>query len=689
MPTPLADALYTKAEADRIDPIRLISNLLPAIGTLLGGRTSVVVKKGINEKDHWIEHPVVWCLDCSPPSTGKSPSQRAIFAPIMTRQKRADKEYQIQVDRLNEMYDDWQAASPDSRASLRGGELDPNEYKKNMVERSYVVDVGEFEAMLRHLATQPPMAGTCWAKDELTGLFSGLDQYKGGKGNGRQTLLSAWNGQLETRVRRASEGQSFSFNGQTLCINGGIQPDKARQLFSLQDDPDGMLSRVLPCIPQIPDNFAVWSETSVDLYSYLDSVYTALERIPQKQFNFDGDAQKTWRKRWEQMRAWQLKHLETKPSFSYFLGKQGSYVPRFALILHCLEAACSGSPPINGISVDTLTRAIALSNYYCGQFLLLLSFGASEEGKLSGDLLKIWQAAKKEGGSITRRKIQNAGFARRRKWKSVDVAQKFEAIASLGLARIEGKNLILLESDRHDLQIAETQAVTGSKVAIARSTPDLHDLQNSTQTPQNGAVSVKKNTMRGDFGDFGENVETVDHVDQMSIARSTPQTQSLKGSQPFVDHVDRFLEIKDIKIGSEWSVNGAPVIISRVSQPNLEGFTIARNEEPSRYCHSIKTFRDYCDGPRPAPDWLRAIAQAGDFVDVGEQVEHVGDPIPALQYYPQPWEVYSVQQGKVFCRDAKGNSLPKLNQRDLKAIRPWQQGDHPGSFVESGAIATG
>ncbi|MEM9771687.1 MAG: DUF3987 domain-containing protein, partial [Cyanobacteria bacterium P01_D01_bin.73] len=329
LPAPLANALLTKADSDRVDPVRLISNLLPAISTLLGGRTSIIAKRGGKPQDNWVEYPIFWTCDCSPPSSGKSASQRAIFAPLQERQKAADAKHQAQLDALEQAVEEWMRMSAEDKDQYRGTNRDPSMLEHDLQEKVLLIEVGQIEAVLKLMGKLTPKAGLVWLRDELVGLFKSMDQYKsGGKGEGLQILLTAWNGPLFTRIRRAAQGESFNLGGQTLNICGGIQPDVARKLFALQDDPDGLLSRILPCVPKIPDDFAQWSDVGVDLYRYLDQVFEALEGIAKEEFHFSAAAETMWRRRWELLKQGYVKNLENNPSFAYFLGKQCSYVPR-------------------------------------------------------------------------------------------------------------------------------------------------------------------------------------------------------------------------------------------------------------------------------------------------------------------------------------------------------------------------
>ena len=672
-PAALAKAMQTKATSDRIDPIRLAGNFIVASATLLGGKVGIIAKRGSSQHDNWVERAIAWFCDCSAPSTGKSVAQRAIFAPIEARQQKADEEFERQLKTLNELQEDWRTMSSEDKAQWRGTSQDPSHFEAEMMEKVMVVEVGQTEALLKLLSKIAPHSGVCWKRDELSGLFGSLDQYKsGGKGEGKQLLLMAWNGPMRSRVRRVSAAESFNLKGQTLNICGGIQPEVARKLFSLEDDPDGLVSRILPCVPKIPDDFATWSHTTVDLYPYLDEIYTNLETIPaslskvdSKDFYFSPEAQQRWIARWETLKRGQKSNLENNPSFSYFLGKQVSYVPRFALILHCIEVACGDREMSNEVSLDTLRRAIALSDYFCGQFLLLQSSAATDTGKLSGDLLKVWQYAAKKGGTVSKRDIQQ-GF-RNKKWKAAQIQKLFDAIVAQGLAKIDQKKLVILENDQHDQQIAETHAGKGIGVLQIDQHPINIDQQNSRKARAGGTPSAPSQMPQPPVVVRGSS-KNVDHVDQNVDHFATPQSYAESGSQRFVDHVDHSLEDHGIELGSEWVISGRHLVVTAVDNLNVLG-VIADNDTPANYTDTVANFVKHADGLAPVPEWLRNVANDPNPLKVGDRVEYIGKPCEAQRFYAFPWRITELVKDRFRCVSAEGEVITlKCSRQELRKV---------------------
>lgn len=466
LPDAIARAMLTKSTSDRVDPIRLLQNLLPACGVLLGGRVAVVVKQGESEHDSWIEAPIFWTMDVSSPSSGKSAAQDAIFAPLEAMQSSEDDRVERAEAELAAIRDQWDTMGKEERVQNANSTANPKIFEEEVLgkRRTFLLNEGEMEAMLRRLADNPPESGTCWVKDELSGLFAGLDQYKGqGKGNSKQLLLTAWNKPLKIRKEYSDGKHSLRLKGQTLNIAGGIQPKLAEKHFAQFDDPDGLLSRILPARPALPANFATWSDVTVSIYGTIDALYRQLKRVPHGLVHFSPEADTIKRQQWERYRRGYQRYETQNPAFAFFLGKMCSYFPRLSLWLHCVEWACeSGDRPwVDRISATTAARAVQLADFYIGQFLLVQAHAEPEDQQaqtLTGELFRIYDAARKRGGQLSVRDAL-AGPLRRQSMKSgikkPQVLERFQAIsAAIPGCTVENDALIILVSKESDQQIS-------------------------------------------------------------------------------------------------------------------------------------------------------------------------------------------------------------------------------------------
>ncbi len=445
LPPTLASSLLTKATSSRVDPVRILQTLLPMAATMVGAKARVIVKEGSSDYDHWYEYLIFWTADISPPSSGKSDVQRAIAAPIEYLQRQENERLSQAEAELELVEEQWKALSKEEKKKLFDSEQNPKVFKKNHCKpRKWLFAQVTQQALERRLSEQPPQSASCWLKDELSGLYDALDQFTGGKGDARQWLLSAWSKPLWGSVDRVSLADSFYFQGQVLNITGGIQPKVAERIFQTASDPDGLLSRMLPAVSKLPSDFEVWSETKVDVFHILSSHFKRLASVGELDASFSESAKKLYVGYWQQLRRGYRFNEVDNPAMAYFLGKQASYVPRYALLLHLMDWA-EGEGELGTITRDQMERAIELSQFYCGQFRLLQarSTEGNNDQPLEGLLLEIWQRCQ-ANGSINTRQVCNS-FKRKkfegRKIKGAVALEMLKAISNAGMGRLDGKTL--------------------------------------------------------------------------------------------------------------------------------------------------------------------------------------------------------------------------------------------------------
>lgn len=243
-PKALAKAIKTKCDSDKLNPVRPVQSLLPVLGSQLGSRVHILIKKAINDEDDWIAYPFVSCIDIGSPSTGKTQTNVAVTRPLIKQQDEKVTEYL----RDREIYEER------CRIARRSGDELPPETKE---PPEIFVEGGTAEGILRKISELPPKAGMLYICDEAAGLISGADQYKNGKGNFLNTLLSALSKPLKgvKGVRGVKDNELAPFRNQTLSICGGIQPDRIKQLFDPNSDSSGLASRFLCAYSKLPDDF--------------------------------------------------------------------------------------------------------------------------------------------------------------------------------------------------------------------------------------------------------------------------------------------------------------------------------------------------------------------------------------------------------------------------------------------------
>jgi hypothetical protein len=408
-PPDLAKALLSKAESDRIDPVRILQSFLPLIGTMLGGRVGIELKRGDEDDDSHIEYPIFYTTDIGYPSTGKSATQDSLIKPLQKMQEDEQERLNEALIELTQVEEAWKSMSKEERAEKAESDENPRVFnEKHCKPKKWLFDEASAQALTKRIAEQEPKHGCLLLQDELAGLFDSMDQFTGGKGGQRQFLLKAWNKPLRGSVDRVDVQSSYFFRSQTLSITGTIQPDVARRIFNVASDPDGMLSRFLPAIAGIPDNFSQRPTVRVSLNRMMKDLIKNLERVPETLLTLPSRTADVFWDYWEKLRRGQKINFGDNPAYSYFLGKQISYVGRFAVVLHCLENL--GAPEIpSRVTPETMHKAIRLSLFYCNQFLLLQSKSAQQQ-PIEGILLDILQFAREKGGQLSTRELCRSRF---------------------------------------------------------------------------------------------------------------------------------------------------------------------------------------------------------------------------------------------------------------------------------------
>lgn len=426
-PKLLADAIATKCESDGLDPIRPVQSLLPCLASQLGSKTSILLKPAHKKEEEWNEYALISCIDIGNPSEGKSQTNRTITAPLVTQQNREFDHYARELD----IYEQGCQI-----AKVAGTELpDPP-------ERPYKLFVtgGTSEGIMKRISELPPRFGMLYICDELAGLLSGADQYKSGKGNFKNTLLTAMTSPLTgTEERSNIENGEITFLRQTLCICGSIQLNRVKHLFDPEYDESGLGSRFLCAYPNLPESFAKWSDTQVNIYSELEGLIEYLQDVGDSedepiQCVMDRKTHKRFTRRVETFRKIQIEVRESNLGLGAFIGKCPGHLGRLILLSHWI--ACYYEEEIPGeITQLSFNRACHLIDYYIGQFKLL-QIEISGPTDLSKSQLYVLKRIKKVGsnGKLTVSQIYQ-GFRNSKKLENkttTDIKNLFQVFETKG-----------------------------------------------------------------------------------------------------------------------------------------------------------------------------------------------------------------------------------------------------------------
>ena len=176
--------------------------------------------------DLWSVPPAIWLALIGRPSTKKTPSIDAAWAPL----KRAQKPY----------LDDWRQSVAQWTATPKKDRSE-DEPKPKL---RFVSNDGTMEAIQDILGRQNRGIGVL--RDELSGWLGQLEKYAGAKGSSsdRAFFLQAFEGGSDV-IDRVVRGL-IAVDNLLVTMCGGIQPDRLKQFSDLTDD--GLWQRFVPMI---------------------------------------------------------------------------------------------------------------------------------------------------------------------------------------------------------------------------------------------------------------------------------------------------------------------------------------------------------------------------------------------------------------------------------------------------------
>ena len=296
------------------------------------------------------------------------------------------------------------------------------------------------EALAHQLQIQEQRGlGLLLHRDELAGLFGGLNQYRGGRGSDSEQLLEAYDGSGFRSLRVAATGGGRFYDRCHLSIWGTIQPAVLQALVA-NGDASGLWARYLfvPLPERVvrladeesPEEAAAAAHAAQTLAAVAGWIYklprTSLSLSPcgrrafmQYEARCQGDA----------LRA-------TLPAQGALFGKAPGKALRLAALLHLLhQAAHDGhhSPTIDG---EAIGRATGLCDHL-NAWTLSLHADAAAGG--ANELMRlVHRVAMASAQPISWRDL--AGRLSKQQRREIDSAQAaaaMDALAALGVGQVE------------------------------------------------------------------------------------------------------------------------------------------------------------------------------------------------------------------------------------------------------------
>ena len=220
------------------------------------------------------------------------------------------------------------------------------------------------EALTQQLQTQEAHGlGLLIYRDELSGLFGSIDQYRGGKGSDEQQLLELFDGGGFSSLRINGDRH---YSRSQVSIFGGTQPAVLKELVA-NGDASGFWARFLfvplPARP-VPLALSITPEEEAQAKAAAETLADACQtiyRMPRKTYRLSPDAAARFAT-YELSR--QHAALATNiGAQSALYGKSAGKVLRVAGVLHLLQIAAGEANSQDQIQPDAVDRAAALVDH--------------------------------------------------------------------------------------------------------------------------------------------------------------------------------------------------------------------------------------------------------------------------------------------------------------------------------------
>ncbi len=396
LPPAARDLVVEGSEAIGCQPDFLAVSVLVAASGTIGRSVSLLLKA-----DYFASSSLfVACV--GPPSDGKSPAIQKACSAV----RKIDEALKADHDRAMDCWQVEQNAvgsmgkKPKPTAPPRPGRID--------------LDDITMEALPLILADNP--RGLVLVKDELAGLMLGLNQYKGGKGSDRQTLLSVWSGKAIKRDRVSHEANiPIRCPHPCLSIVGAMTPDMLGSMADAQGRADGFLDRFLFAYPESRP-ISGWTDRGID-DATIDEWSALVARLWERPLNvvegrsvphvarLEGEALSCWNHHYN-LHAVEMNSADFSPNLRGPWGKIGEYAGRFVLVLACLDHASDPTAdPTEApqVSPQTVIDAWALVSYFKSHLIRVHAAMGGKAANVGGDVQALlgWiKRGRKEGFSI-------------------------------------------------------------------------------------------------------------------------------------------------------------------------------------------------------------------------------------------------------------------------------------------------
>lgn len=427
------DALPTvlAAMVEQVSTVVQVDAAMAAVPGLVVAAAAIGSTHRVRIDDAWTEPSILWGVVVAESGEGKTPAAEKMLTPlrrldadaaIRNEQRLAD--HEVKRQQHARALERW-------RRAQKGNEPtdDPPPAPPRPRLEQYVVSDVTPERLIECLSDNP--RGLLLERDELSGFFTGFGRYaKGASGCERGLYLSVHSAQPVVVDRKTSERRTLRVPDPHVSITGGIQHALAATALSEQDWSAGLAARFLWARP--PSQRRRYRPAEVD--RAVDSAYRrAIESLARRRVP-DGEpatevgltvaARRLLGLHLDRLSAWRE---STDGSIRGVLAKLHGITARIALVLHCVDAATSGTPTETPIAASTMGNAIRLANWFAREAERFIALQHESSEQAASRRLAEWIATR--GGEVSVRDVQ---MGRRTYRSSVEAEEALRRLVAEG-----------------------------------------------------------------------------------------------------------------------------------------------------------------------------------------------------------------------------------------------------------------
>ncbi|WP_414545305.1 DUF3987 domain-containing protein [Nostoc sp. CCY0012] len=380
----LALLLESIANAMPVSSEALLTTLFPVAGSRIGTSSLLVV----DPRTRYTVTSIFWTCVVAPTGTLKTPAQKTIINPLNQLE-------------ANE-YKNWKQAVDDYKTKLKHCGKGDKLPEEPAPRKRLIIQGSSSEARMKIHGENP--RGILYWRDEWAGYITGLNKYRGGKGDDSQLDLSEFNGDALFKDVVDSE-KCIYLERSAISRTGNTQPEILKQFQSRQNFADhaGEFARWLFCLKENPlayiNLFRDDDGTGQQLQNELLFLYEGLGKLPEYDYFLTTEGKKIYQAYQHQLINWL--EAESHPGLKATYPKLQTYLGRFALWLHLVNAVLAGeTTPGQFIDGQTMAVACQIIDFYVAQARLLYALN-SEQQTLAGNLLKIKEFAERHPDGFT------------------------------------------------------------------------------------------------------------------------------------------------------------------------------------------------------------------------------------------------------------------------------------------------